>query len=121
VSEATERDREMAAKLIGDIAFDMPGVWGIRAEALAIKALAAARAEGRREAMQWRDPATWELGTNVLICCRGVNQRPGYRGSVSYHYGMASLPAGTIGWLPLPEPPAPRSDAGAEPETGAGG
>lgn len=56
-------------------------------------------------AIEWRPISEWQLGRDCLICCRGAKPKPEYRGSVSVHYGMASLPVGTVAWAELPEPP----------------
>ncbi len=62
-------------------------------------------AEPGKTIADWRPVSEWKLGTSCLICCRGANPSPGFRGEVSQHYGAASLPAGTVAWALLPDPP----------------
>lgn len=63
--------------------------------------------------LAWRPAREWKLGTPCLICCVGAEPRePGYVGSVSEHYGMASLPPGTRAWMEMPAPPPLDFDGG---------
>lgn len=106
MNKPTERDRSIARSIIDALLrYDTTSVLEYDVVLLSGQ-LAAARAEERMK-WRWRNPKEWTLGTACLIACRGVSIGDEERRvpQISCHYGMSSLPAGTVAWMLLPEPP----------------